>query len=102
MIIMQPLIRITFRIITQQIALYVIHIYGWSPANFNHNLTSFPLTGKHITVDCQVCHSAGYTGTPTDCYSCHQQDYESAQDPNHVFGGYSTNCTDCHTYQWMG
>ena len=72
-------------------------IYGWSPANIDHNLTSFPLTGKHTTVDCQECHSAGYTGTPTDCYSCHQQDYESADDPNHVLGGYSTNCTDCHT-----
>ena len=72
-------------------------INGWSPANFDHNLTSFPLTGKHVTVDCQECHSSGYTGTPTDCYSCHQQDYESAQDPNHVTGGYSTNCTDCHT-----
>ena len=72
-------------------------IYGWSPANIDHNLTSFPLTGKHTTVDCQECHSAGYTGTPTDCYSCHQTDYESAEDPNHVLGGYSTNCTDCHT-----
>ena len=67
------------------------------PANFDHNSTTFPLTGKHITVDCQECHSTGYTGTPTDCYSCHRQDYESTQDPNHVLGGYSTNCTDCHT-----
>ena len=72
-------------------------IYGWSPSTFDHNLTAFPLTGKHITVDCQDCHASGYTGTPTDCYSCHQQDYESVQDPNHVLGGYSTNCTECHT-----
>jgi hypothetical protein len=72
-------------------------INGWSPSTFDHNLTSFPLTGKHIPVNCQDCHSTGYTGTPTDCYSCHQQDYESVQDPNHVIGGYSINCTDCHT-----
>ncbi len=71
-------------------------IMGWEPANFNHNSTLFPLTGKHITVDCQECHSAGYTGTPIDCYSCHRQDFETAEDPNHVAGNYSTNCTDCH------
>ncbi len=70
---------------------------AWIPAEFDHNLTSFPLTGKHVTVDCQQCHSSGYTGTPTDCYSCHQQDYENVQDPNHVLGGYSTDCTECHT-----
>ena len=72
-------------------------INGWSPANFDHNSTAFPLTGKHITVDCQECHSTGYTGTPTDCYSCHRQDYENTEDPNHVLRGYSTNCTECHT-----
>jgi hypothetical protein len=72
-------------------------IMGWEPANLDHNLTAFPLTGKHITVDCQDCHTSGYTGTPTDCYACHRQDYESVQDPNHVLGGYSTNCTECHT-----
>ncbi len=76
-------------------------IYGWSPANFDHNATAFPLTGKHITVDCQECHSTGYTGTPTDCYSCHRQDYENTNDPNHVARGYSTDCTDCHnTNDW--
>ena len=65
--------------------------------NLDHDLTSFPLTGKHITTDCQECHSTGYTGTPTDCYACHQQDYELVQDPNHVLKGYSTDCTQCHT-----
>ncbi|MBK9098156.1 MAG: hypothetical protein IPM14_08605 [bacterium] len=70
---------------------------AWEPATFDHALTAFPLTGKHITVDCQECHSTGYTGTPTDCYSCHQEDYNTTQDPNHVLKGYSTNCTECHT-----
>jgi len=76
-------------------------IYGWSPASFDHNSTLFPLTGKHTTVDCQECHTSGYTGTPMDCYSCHRQDFENAEDPNHVAGNYSTNCTDCHnTLGW--
>jgi hypothetical protein len=71
-------------------------IYGWSPANFDHNQTAFPLTGKHINVNCSDCHTNGYTGTPSDCYSCHQQDYESTNDPNHVAEGFPTDCSLCH------
>ena len=70
---------------------------GWTPSNFDHNNTNFPLTGKHLTVDCQQCHTNGYTGTPTDCYACHQQDYENSVDPNHIAAGFPTTCEDCHT-----
>lgn len=70
---------------------------AWEPATFDHALTAFPLTGKHITVDCQECHSTGYTGTTTDCFACHQDDFNATLDPNHVLKGYSTNCTECHT-----
>jgi nitrate/TMAO reductase-like tetraheme cytochrome c subunit len=72
-------------------------INAWIPANIDHNLTAFPLTGKHIPLDCSECHSSGFTGTPTDCYACHKQDYESVQDPNHVTGNYNFDCTECHT-----
>jgi hypothetical protein len=72
-------------------------IQGWTPADFNHNLTAFPLTGKHIDTDCSNCHEGGYTGTPTDCYSCHQQDYQSTNDPNHVASQFPTDCSLCHT-----
>ena len=79
------------------------NIYGWSPANFDHNQTQFPLTGKHINVNCSDCHTDGFAGTPTDCYSCHQQDYESASDPNHVAGNFPTDCSECHTTDgWEG
>jgi len=72
-------------------------IYGWEPANFDHNLTSFPLTGAHLNTNCNSCHEQGYANTPTECFACHQQDYNSAQDPNHVAGNYSTDCTICHS-----
>lgn len=72
-------------------------INAWIPSNFNHNNTSFPLTGMHTTVECQSCHTSGYTGTPSNCYACHQQDYELVTDPNHITEGYSTDCTECHT-----
>jgi len=77
-------------------------IYGWSPANFDHNQTAFPLTGKHVDVNCSDCHTNGFTGTPTDCYSCHQQDYESANDPNHVAGNFPTDCSQCHNTSGWG
>ncbi|HSD62275.1 MAG TPA: hypothetical protein VLB50_00695 [Ignavibacteriaceae bacterium] len=71
-------------------------INGWSPANFDHNTTQFPLTGAHKTIECSACHSQGFAGTPMDCYSCHQSTYNSASNPNHVAAGISTNCIDCH------
>jgi hypothetical protein len=78
-------------------------IQGWTPAEFNHDLTAFPLTGKHIDTDCSNCHTNGYTGTPTECYACHQQDYESTTDPNHVTSQFPTDCNLCHTTSsWDG
>jgi hypothetical protein len=70
---------------------------AWSPATFDHNQTQFPLTGAHLTLECIACHANGYTGTPTDCYSCHQQDYNSVTDPNHVTNNFNHDCTQCHT-----
>ena len=73
------------------------NINGWKPASIDHNLTQFPLTGKHIPVDCADCHTSGYTGTPTNCYACHQQDYQNVNDPNHVTSQFPTDCSLCHT-----
>ena len=74
---------------------------AWSPANFDHNQTQFPLTGAHMPLDCQECHADGYNNTPADCYSCHSQDYENVPDPNHVASQFSTDCLICHnTSAW--
>jgi hypothetical protein len=69
---------------------------GWKPAAFDHS--SFPLTLGHSIASCNDCHVGGnYTTTPTDCYSCHQQDYTTSTNPNHVSSQFSTDCLVCHT-----
>ena len=71
---------------------------AWEPSTFDHSNTAFPLTGAHLTASCLGCHVGGvFEGTPTDCWSCHQQDYEDVDDPNHVQNQFSHNCADCHT-----
>ncbi|OGU79211.1 MAG: hypothetical protein A2279_12440 [Stygiobacter sp. RIFOXYA12_FULL_38_9] len=73
----------------------------WKSVTFNHATTKFPLTGAHVSVICNSCHSKGYVGTPTDCYSCHQAKYTSA--PEHVAKSYPTDCKVCHTTTtWQG
>ncbi len=76
----------------------------WDGAVFNHDTTSFPLTGSHRTADCQSCHADGvYNGKPTSCVSCHQTDYNGSTSPNHVAAGLPTACQDCHgTTTWAG
>jgi hypothetical protein len=64
---------------------------GWKPAKFDHNLSGFKLEGKHAGAECEECHKNNvYQGTPTDCYSCHQQDDEHN-------GKFGTDCSSCHT-----
>jgi hypothetical protein len=76
----------------------------WSPATFNHNNTSFPLTGKHTSVACANCHvNNNYTTLPTDCYGCHRADYQATNSPNHVSAGFPNTCAVCHTTSsWLG
>jgi len=73
--------------------------FNWGGATFNHNTqTTFKLTGAHVALACVACHLNGvFAGTPTDCYSCHQTDYNNTNNPSHVAGGISTQCQNCHT-----
>ena len=75
---------------------------GWTGAAFNHN--TFPLNGAHRTADCTECHVGGvFAGTPSACFACHQSEYQSASDPDHVAAGFSTDCAECHnTSTWEG
>jgi hypothetical protein len=68
---------------------------GWAPATFTH--TGFPLTLGHSTPTCDACHKGNYTSTPTDCYSCHQTDFNNTTNPNHQTLNFSTVCTQCHS-----
>lgn len=67
-----------------------------------HQLTRFPLTGYHATLDCESCHPLAasghlrFVGTEADCYACHLDDYQSAKVPDHVAGDFSKDCQLCH------
>ena len=75
---------------------------AWQGASFDHAF--FPLTGAHAGQDCLSCHTNGvYEGTPTSCVSCHLDDYNGANDPNHVAAGFPTECELCHQpVSWQG
>ena len=71
---------------------------AWEPATFDHNQTNFQLTGAHILINCIDCHENGqFAGTPTECFSCHETDYNSVDDPNHVQNNFNKDCTTCHS-----
>ena len=75
----------------------------WDGAPFDHNKTSYPLTGKHVAVQCAQCHAGNdYLHRPTDCFGCHQTDYNGTTNPNHLAANYPTSCTACHnTSNWL-
>ncbi len=66
-----------------------------------HQRTRFPLTGAHRQISCVSCHKTdvggAFTSLPTDCASCHIEDYRGAKSVDHVAAGYPTDCTQCHT-----
>lgn len=69
---------------------------GWTPATFDHNLSSFPLTGAHVGLPCTSCHVNNvFSGLSTACASCHADPAFHAG----LFAGMS--CSDCHnTSAW--
>lgn len=70
---------------------------SFSGASFDHNTTSFALTGAHRTAACNTCHGDGvYNNKPTACISCHTTDY-SAATPTHTPSSFpQTACASCH------
>ncbi len=82
----------------------------WGASSFNHDVqTLWPLTGAHNGAECAGCHQGIFLGTPDDCWSCHQQDYEATGSgqfpdaPNHVENNLNQNCEICHTtVKWIG
>ena len=68
--------------------------HGTSSWNADDAHTDFPLTGGHGGLDCTVCHENGqYQGTPSDCWSCHENEYND----EHAGSGFPHDCTECHT-----
>lgn len=61
-----------------------------SPA-FDHDLSSFPLTGMHAPVPCAACHDSNrFHDATAACVGCHQDDDSHR-------GTLGTECADCHT-----
>lgn len=73
------------------------HPSGDADNVFDHNTTSFPLTGAHTSVDCNSCHSLGFEGTSTLCVDCHTPDFNQSKNPDHIKLGLQTDCIQCHT-----
>jgi hypothetical protein len=73
---------------------------SWANAKFDHASFGFPLTNAHadpprVCLDCHV--NNNYSLTTTACVSCHMKNFQTATSPNHVAGGFSQNCQQCHT-----
>lgn len=66
--------------------------------SFDHDITRFPLRGRHSSLECQVCHKPG---TPkrgiefAECMDCHS-DPHRGQFADHSSRG---NCADCHSVE---
>ncbi len=68
---------------------------NWNQAIYEHSRI-FPLEGGHASLECTACHSAIYEGLSVDCYSCHEQEYNVAKNPDHFEFAFPTNCEACH------
>ena len=74
----------------------------WSPSLFTvalHNQTRYPLTGSHVAVECQMCHSkknhpvGQFHSKSLECDACHTNIH------GQTFTGvdYADGCRTCHT-----
>jgi hypothetical protein len=74
---------------------------GWKiirTGSFNHDLTDFPLRGKHVTVKCEKCHVGGDFKKKLAhqfCRDCHQ-DAHAGQFTRRADKG---RCESCHTVE---
>lgn len=76
---------------------------SWSSAAFNHEVTGFPLTGAHRAIVCASCHPGNqFSNASSDCYACHQNQFNQTTDPPHAIVGFATDCRQCHsTSAWI-
>ncbi len=61
---------------------------------YDHDLTHFPLLGKHAIVPCEQCHkSASFKDTQSACSACHKDEHHQ--------GTLGSKCESCHSpYGW--
>jgi hypothetical protein len=57
---------------------------------FDHDLTRFPLLGKHAEVECGECHESHvFHDAPEECVGCHRENDSHA-------GRFGETCAQCH------
>lgn len=64
---------------------------------FNHGKTDYPLEGRHINVECKLCHKQSLTAKLkfSLCSDCHKDEHKGQfQKP-----GVSSDCKDCHSLE---
>jgi len=65
-----------------------------------HEENGFMLSGAHAGLSCVDCHRSetnlSFNRIGNDCINCHRTDFMAAKNPDHVNGGFSTNCIECH------
>jgi hypothetical protein len=68
---------------------------SWKVTKFDHGLSRFPLTGRHVVVACKGCHETPrYKDAARECASCHKKEDTHKQ----KFG---MRCESCHnTRSW--
>lgn len=58
---------------------------------FSHADTDYPLSGRHVGLECARCHAKGkYSKAPSDCFSCHQN-------ADRHSGTLGKDCKSCHS-----
>ena len=84
-------------------------VKGWqvSIQQIQNHQNRFPLIGAHAALDCDACHKSAavgqFQGLSTACYSCHAQEFQATNGPNHVTAGFSVTCEQCHGFNnWFG
>jgi hypothetical protein len=67
-------------------------------SGFNHQVTRYPLRGKHTSVSCEGCHGAALANRKpafATCAGCHANVHGS----DATLGGATTDCASCHGVQ---
>jgi len=83
---------------TNCIECHAINSFSWNWAGTELDHAFFPLTGGHAINDCNQCHKSGtYSSISSECYSCHQVDYNQTTNPSHINAHFPTACNQCHT-----
>jgi hypothetical protein len=81
---------------TECINCHTMYAFTWTGSGYNHDF--FPLTQGHSISDCSRCHNVGdYSNISAECFSCHENDYNSTTNPSHITATLSTDCLECHS-----